>query len=98
MLTEQLVLNPHSRVFAIRGGTPELQGWDAATVMAARTHNLIAQLIAGLGGDSVDIKDLLIEYPGRKEAEPIPVASTLSDFIERFVDNGAMTEFMYGKG
>ncbi|KJL39906.1 hypothetical protein [Microbacterium trichothecenolyticum] len=71
VLTEQLVRNPHSRVFAERGGTPELQGWDATAVIAARTHNLIAGIIAGLSsGTSLD--DLLIAYPSAKQAPPEP--------------------------
>lgn len=91
MLTEQLLLNPHSRVFALRGGTPELQGWDANTVVAARSHNLIASLIAALS-TGVDLESLLINYP--KAADVAPAGpKTLAEFSEV-----AFQQFMYGKG
>ena len=94
VLVEHLVLNPQSRVFALRGGTPELQGWDAATVIAARTHNLIAGLVAGLAGGDVKMADLTIDYPGSTSAEAEPERQmTLAEFSV-----GAFTEFMYGKG
>lgn len=89
------MLNPQSRVYALRGGAQELQGWDAATVIAARTHNLIAGLVAGLSGGDVDMADLTIDYPGSStsaEAEP-ERQMTLAEFSV-----GAFTEFMYGKG
>lgn len=78
VLAEQLVLNPHSRVFALRGGAPDMQGWDASAVIAARTHNLIAMLIAGLSSGT-DINDLLIEYPSapQDKAEPQTLAELL---------------------
>jgi len=91
ILIEHLALNPHSRVFAIRGGTPELQGWDATTVINARTHNLIAALIGGLGGQ--DMTDMLIDYPGSKNVEPEP--QNLAEFIRRHVDGGGLNDFLY---
>lgn len=90
-LTEHLVLNPMSRVFAIRGGAPELQGWDAATVVAARTHNLLAGLVAGFAGDKFPLDDILIEYPGRKAEAEEAVVPTIAEF------SAAMfTKFMHG--
>ncbi len=92
-LAEHLVLNPHSRVFAIRGGAPDLQGWDAATVIAARTHNLIASLIAGLSKGDPD-PAMFIKYPGVTEAEMEPTEirpATLADLTV-----GGFAKFMYG--
>lgn len=99
VLAENLVLNARSRVFAIRGGTPELQGWDAHTVIAARTHNLIAGLIAGLSRNT-DLDALLIAYPAaaQHKHEPEAAEQTLADFIRTHIDTGRMEEFMYGKG
>jgi len=79
-LTEHLALNPQSRVFAIRGGAPDLQGWDAATVVAARTHNLIAGLIAGLSGPKFKLEDILIEYPGPKTEAEEAIVPTIAEF------------------
>lgn len=90
ILANHLVLNPQSRVFAIRGGTPELQGWDASTVIQARTHNIIMSLILGLGKQQAE-PGMFIDYPGSKpeEKQPATIAElTVSGF----------TEFMYGKG
>ncbi|GAA2577291.1 hypothetical protein [Microbacterium binotii] len=96
VLTAQLQLNPRSRVFAIRGGAPEMQGWDAATVIAARTHNLILSLIGGLSKGQ-DIKPHLIEYPGRNVAEEEAVPKTLAEFISTHIDTGRFDAFMGGK-
>ncbi|WP_100813011.1 hypothetical protein [Microbacterium lacus] len=81
ILSHQLVLNPHSRVFAIRGGSPDLQGWDAATVTAVRTHNLIAALLTGLSGGKHD-ESIFIDYPGRKPEEDEIHFATIADFSE----------------
>lgn len=70
ILTEHLMLNPHSRVFAIRGGSMELQGWDQATVVAVRTHNLIMSLLQGLAGKHDP--EAFIDYPGVKPEEKQP--------------------------
>ena len=86
VLSEHLTLNPHSRVFAIRGGSPELQGWDSATVIAARTHNLIASLILGLSKDKKT--DLFIEYPGAEkhqaDVQPRTIAELLAGPLAKF--------------
>lgn len=87
-LANHLVLNPHSRVFAIRGGSPELQGWDAATVVAVRTHNVIVSLIQGLAGKSNP--DMFIDWPGAKQAEeaavqPRTIAELLSGALDNFM-------------
>jgi hypothetical protein len=79
ILAEQLVRNPHSRVHAIRGGTPELQGWDANTIVLARTHNLIAGLIAGLSSGA-NLDDILITYPA-PEPEQKPEPQTLAELF-----------------
>lgn len=89
-LTEHLNLNPHSRVFAERGGTPELQGWDAATVIAARTHNLIASLIQGLSG--AEHPEMFIDYPGAPvetvEIRPATLAELTPAKFDRFMFGG----------
>ncbi|RBO73538.1 hypothetical protein DSP71_05115 [Microbacterium sp. H6] len=76
-------------MFAIRGGSPELQGWDAATVVAVRTHNLIASLVQGLSGE----KDpaMFIDWPGRdaeKELtfEPKTIAELLAGALDNFMN------------
>lgn len=87
------MLNPHSRVFAIRGGAPDLQGWDAATVIAARTHNLIASLIAGLSKGDPD-PTMFIQYPGATSEATTPTEikpATLADLSVT-----GFTKFMYG--
>lgn len=92
-LAEHLVLNPHSRVFAIRGGAPDLQGWDAAAVIAARTHNLIASVIAGLSKDDPD-PAMFIHYPGvtSEETQPLEIRpATLAD-----LSVAGFAKFMYG--
>lgn len=85
VLTEHLVLNPHSRVFAIRGGSLELQGWDQATVVAVRTHNLILSLIQGLSGHHDP--EAFIDYPGAtpEEKQPATIAE-LYGVVDRFMD------------
>ncbi len=89
VLTENLALVPDSRCYAIRGGAKDLQGWDAATVILARSHNLIAAIIGGLGKD-VDIDDLLIEHPlAKREAPKAP--QTLADLM-----HGSLTDFFGG--
>ncbi|MCJ1709225.1 hypothetical protein [Microbacterium sp. VKM Ac-2923] len=80
LLTEHLALIPDSRVFALRGGASELQGWNAQAVLTARVHNLIAGLVAGLSKD-VKISDLLIEYPGAKAAAEAEQPKTLADLM-----------------
>ena len=87
-LAEHLSLNPRSRVFAIRGGAPDLQGWDAATVIQARTHNLIASLIQGLSKGEPN-PDMFINYPGVKPEEKQP--ATIAE-----LSVAGFTEFMYG--
>jgi hypothetical protein len=89
-LSEHLALNPHSRVFAIRGGAQELQGWDAATVVAVRTHNLIASLILGLSKAPAE-PGMFIEYPGITPEEQQP--TTLAEFSV-----SGFNKFMYGEG
>lgn len=85
VLTEHLVLNPHSRVFAIRGGSLELQGWDQATVVAVRTHNLILSLIQGLSGTHDPAG--FIDYPGAKPEEKQPATiAELYGVVDRFMD------------
>lgn len=87
-LTQHLELNPYSRVYAIRGGSPELQGWDQATLIAARTHNLIAALISAFSkGEPSD--DLFIDYPGATRELKQP--KTLAD-----ITVGGFNKFMYG--
>lgn len=91
-LAEHLVLNPHSRVFAIRGGDPALQGWDAAAVIAARTHNLIASIIAGFMKEPDD--SIFIRYPGStpEETQPKEIRpATLAD-----ITAAGFSKFMYG--
>lgn len=83
-LTEHLMLNPMSRVFAIRGGAPELQGWDASTIVQARMHNLLAGLIAGLAGKDFKLDDVLIEYPGRKVEAEEAIAEAIVPTIAEF--------------
>ncbi|RUQ06988.1 hypothetical protein D8M34_05830 [Microbacterium sp. HSID17254] len=85
ILAEHLVLNPHSRVYALRGGSPELQGWDAATVVAVRTHNLIASLIQGLAGQ----KDpaMFIDWPGAEEHETTMQPRTIAELLSGTLDN-----------
>lgn len=92
-LAEHLTLNPHSRVFAIRGGAPELQGWDAAAVIAARTHNLIASVVAGLSKGEHD-PAMFIQYPGATSEETQPreiQPATLADLTAV-----GFSKFMYG--
>lgn len=86
-LAQHLVLNPHSRVYAIRGGSPELQGWDAATVVAVRTHNLIASLIQGLAGK----KDpgMFIDWPGAEKHETTLQPATIAELL----NSGALDKF-----
>lgn len=91
VLTEQLLLNPHSRVFALRGGTPDLQGWDASTIVGARTHNLIAGLMAGLS-KGLDLDSLIITYPKAETVAP-QGPTTLAEFSV-----SGFEQFMYGKG
>ena len=81
------MLNPHSRVYAIRGGSPELQGWDAATIIAARTHNLIVSVIQGLSG--TNDPELYVDYPGVKPEEKQP--TTLAE-----LSIAGFNQFMYG--
>jgi hypothetical protein len=79
VLTEQLVLNPASRVRALREGTPAVQGWDKNTDVLARTHNLIAGLIAGLS-TGVNLDDILITYPTAENEEP-RAPQTLAELV-----------------
>lgn len=74
VLTEHLMLNPHSRVFAIRGGAMELQGWDQGTIVAVRTHNLILSLLQGFSGKHDP--EAFIDYPGAppEEKQPATIA------------------------
>ncbi|MFJ4173412.1 hypothetical protein [Microbacterium sp. NPDC089696] len=84
-LSEHLVLNPHSRVFAIRGGSPELQGWDSATIVAVRTHNLIVSLIQGLAGQKDP--EMFIDWPGAEKAETTVQPKTLAELMAGALDN-----------
>ncbi|MGO2188180.1 MAG: hypothetical protein ACTH4Y_08025 [Microbacterium gubbeenense] len=92
ILAHQLTAVPDSRVFALRGGTPQLQGWDSGTVIAARTHNLIVTLINGLSGKSGDVPDdLFIHYPGTQKKPVEDQPKTLADF-----SSIGFAKFMYG--
>ncbi|WP_156366597.1 hypothetical protein [Microbacterium sp. No. 7] len=73
-LTGNLQTNPHSQVFAIRGGTPELQGWDTQAGLIAR---LINTLLAVVG-----VKDpsAFVHYP-TAQAEEMPF-KTIAEFSE----------------
>lgn len=87
-LSEHLVLNPHSRVFAIRGGSPELQGWDQATIVAVRLHNLLAGLIQGLSGEKNP--DMFIDWPGAEKTEtttyqPATLAELIAGPLDKFM-------------
>lgn len=75
-LAENLVLNPQSRVFAIRGGTPELQGWDTNAVLTARLINVV------LGVVGVKDESVYVQYPGRADAEAEMPYQTLAEFSE----------------
>ncbi|WP_307460881.1 hypothetical protein [Microbacterium testaceum] len=86
VLTEHLALIPDSRCFGLLGGAKELQGWDAATIVLARSHNLIAAIVGGFSKD-VNIDDLLIEFPGSKAAAPA-APQTLAELM-----NGSLTDF-----
>lgn len=82
------MLNPHSRVYAIRGGSSELQGWDAATIVAVRTHNLIASLVQGLSGKQDP--EMFIDYPGvERQENTILQPATLADLV-----GGALEKFI----
>ena len=92
VLIGQLATDAHTRVYALAGGNPELQGWDANTVLAARTHNLIAGIVAGLGGKRVNLDDLLVDFPGPKQPD-LPEPKTLADFIAQRIDTGQVGDF-----
>lgn len=47
-----------------------MQGWDQATIVAVRTHNIIMSLIQGLSGNHDP--DAFIDYPGAKPEEKQP--------------------------
>jgi len=70
-----------------------MQGWDINTVLAARTHNLMAGIVAGLGGRGVKIDDLLVDFPAPKSVAPDPEPRTLAEFIAQRVDNGQLGDF-----
>lgn len=91
ILSHQLLLNQHSRCFAIKGGTPELKGWDASTQIEARTHNLIASLLMGLSGGKSQ-PGLFIDYPKPPVAE-VEQPKTLAEFSV-----AGFNRFMYGEG
>ena len=95
VLIGQLAADPHTRMYALAGGNPELQGWDANTVLAARTHNLIAGIVAGLGGKRIKLDDLLIDFPAPARADEAEEAEpkTLADFIAQRVDTGQLGDF-----
>lgn len=84
VLAQHLVRNPHSRVFAKRAGSPDLQGWDQATIVAVRTHNLIASLLQGLSGKHDP--EVFIDYPGvtPEEKQPATIAE-LYGVVDRFM-------------
>lgn len=85
ILTEHLMLNPHSRVYAIRGGAMELQGWDQGTIVAVRTHNLILSLLQGLSGSHDPTA--FIDYPGVKPEEKQPATiADLYSVVDQFMD------------
>lgn len=90
ILAQHLKRNPHSRVFAIHGGTPELQGWDAAAIIAARKHNLIAALFQGFSKDKS--RDIFIDYP----TAPEQVHSTYRPATLAELTDGHVNNFMYG--
>lgn len=92
VLIGQLAADANTRVYALAGGNPDLQGWNANTILAARTHNLIAGIVAGLGGKRVNLDDLLVDFPAPKAAE-LPEPKTLAEFIAQRVDSGAVGDF-----
>lgn len=92
VLIGQLAADPHTRVYGLAGGNRELQGWDANTIMAARTHNLIAGILAGLGGKRIKLDDLLVEFPAPRAATPAE-PKTLAEFITQKLDTGQVGEF-----
>ena len=78
-LIENLVLNPQSRVYAIRQGSMEWLGWDATTSAVVRLHNLVAVLISAFGKD-IDLSELWMDAPdGAPEAEQF---ATIAEFNE----------------
>ena len=79
ILTNQLVLNPNSRVYALKGGASDLQGWTTEATIAARTHNLIAGILAGFS-KGVSASDLLIEHPAVRVANEVKQPKTLAEF------------------
>lgn len=96
-LINHLSLTPQSRVYALEQGDIEWMGWDVNTLVAVRTHDLIASLIAGLSKD-IDAETLRFRLPG--EADPLlpqPTEELTFPTIAEF--SAAMfSEFMYGKG
>ncbi len=76
VLTYNLSLNPQSRVFAIAGGTPELQGWDTTATLLARLINTV------LGLMGVKDESLFVKYPGAPEADEEMPYKTLAEFSE----------------
>ena len=78
-------MSPRSRVFAIRGGNPELQGWDTQAVLPARLINTVL----AFGG----VKDqaAFVQYPGRVKDEEVLPYKTIAEFNE-----AGFGRFMYG--
>lgn len=88
IVTRQLALNPHSRTFATRNGDALAQGWDAATVIAARTHNVLVGFLSGFGGEPND--ELFVKFPGVDKPE-VEQPKTLAEFSDI-----GFTRFIYG--
>lgn len=84
-LTEHLQMNPRSRVFAIRGGNPELQGWDTQAVLTARLINTVLAVV-GVKDDAA-----FVQYPGKAADEEVMPYKTLAEFSE-----SAFRNFMSG--
>ncbi len=84
-LANHLVLNPHSRVYAIRGGSPELQGWDAATVIAVRMYNLIAAVVQSFS--KVKDPSVFIDWPGAEKHENVFQPKTLAELVSGPLDS-----------
>ncbi len=75
-----------SRCFAIRGGNPELQGWDTHAVLQARLINTVLAVVG--------VKDeaAFVQYPGREKDEEVLPFKTIAEFSE-----AAFGRFMYGE-
>lgn len=87
-LINHLTINPQSRIFALEQGDLDWKGWDAATSIAASTHNMLAMFIAGFAKEGdVDLDALLVRYPGEDDTTPPATTEirfeSIADFIAR---------------